>query len=72
MTLADQLRAGVIDERQGKQQTIIHKEPQTNFLQEALQLFEQLPGGITPEPDDAHKRKKRKGQDQDQSHGIGR
>ena len=70
-TLADQLRQ-VIDERQGKEPTIIHKEPQTSFLQEALQLFEQLPGGITPEPDDAHRRKKRKGQEQDQSHGISR
>jgi hypothetical protein len=70
-TLADQLRQ-VIDERQGNQPTIIQKEPQTNFLQEALQLFEQLPAGITPEPDDAHRRKKRKGQEQDQSHGISR
>lgn len=70
-TLADQLRQ-VIDERQGKEPTIIHKEPQTNFLQEALQLFEQLPAGITPEPDDAYRRKKRKGEEQDQSHGISR
>ena len=70
-TLADQLRQ-VIDERQGKEPTIIHKEPQTSFLQEALQLFEQLPGGITPEPDDAYRRKKRKGEEQDQSHGISR
>ncbi len=70
-TLADQLRQ-VIDERQDNQPTIIQKEPQTNFLQEALQLFERLPAGITPEPDDAHRRKKRKGQEQDQSHGIGR
>jgi len=70
-TLADQLRQ-VIDERQGKQPTIIQKEPQTNFLQGALQLFEQLPGGITPEPDDAYRRKKRKGQEQDQSQGISR
>ncbi|MFI5138990.1 MAG: DUF945 family protein [Sphingobacteriales bacterium] len=70
-TLADQLRQ-VIDERQGKEPTIIHKEPQTSFLQETLQLFEQLPAGITPEPDDAHRRKKRKGQEQDQSHGISR
>lgn len=70
-TLADQLRQ-VIDERQGKEPTIIQKEPQTNFLQEALQLFEQLPGGITPEPDDAYRRRKRKGQDQDQSQGISR
>lgn len=70
-TLAEQLRQ-VIDERQGKEPTIIHKEPQTSFLQEALQLFEQLPGGITPEPDDAYRRKKRKGEEQDQSHGISR
>ncbi|GAC1563427.1 MAG: hypothetical protein NVS3B13_38230 [Mucilaginibacter sp.] len=70
-TLADQLRQ-VIDERQGNQPTIIQKEPQTNFLQEALQLFEQLPAGITPEPDDAYRRKKRKGEEQDQSHGISR
>lgn len=70
-TLADQLRQ-VIDERQDKQPAIIYKEPQTNFLQQALQLFEQLPGGITPEPDDAYRRRKRKGQDQDQSQGIGR
>ncbi|GAC1315001.1 MAG: relaxase/mobilization nuclease domain-containing protein [Mucilaginibacter sp.] len=71
MSLADQLRQ-VIDERQGNQPTIIQKEPQINFLQEALQLFEQLPAGITPEPDDAYRRKKRKGQEQDQSHGISR
>lgn len=70
-TLADQLRQ-VIDERQSNQPTIIQKEPQTNFLRETLQLFEQLPAGITPEPDDAHRRKKRKGQGQDQSHGISR
>ena len=70
-TLADQLRQ-VINERQGKEPTIIHNEPQTSFLQEALQLFEQLPAGITPEPDDAYRRKKRKGQEQDQSHGISR
>lgn len=71
MSLADQLRQ-VIDERQGNQPTIIHNEPQTNFLQEALQLIEQLPAGITPEPDDAYRRKKKKGQEQDQSHGISR
>jgi hypothetical protein len=70
-TLADQLRQ-VIDERQGNQPTIIQKEPQTNFLQEALQLFEQLPAGITPEPDDAYRRKKRKGEEQNKSHGISR
>jgi hypothetical protein len=70
-TLADQLRQ-VIDERQNQQPAIIHNEPQTNFLREALQLMEQLPGGITPEPDDAYKRKKRKGEEQDQSHGIKR
>ena len=71
MNLADQLRQA-IDERQGKQPTIIHNEPQTNFLQGALELFEQLPGGITPEPDDAYRRRKRNGQEQDQSHGISR
>jgi hypothetical protein len=71
LSLADQLRQ-VIDERQGNQPTIIHNAPQTNFLQGALDLMEQLPGGITPEPDDAYKRKKRKGEEQDQSRGIGR
>jgi len=71
LSLGDQLRQ-VMDERQGKQPTIINNEPQTNFLQEALHLMEQLPGGITPEPDDAYRRRKRKGQDQDQSHGISR
>ena len=71
LSLADQLRQ-IVDERQNQQPAIIHKEPQTNFLQEALQLMEQLPGGITPEPDDAYKRKKRKGEEQDQSHGIKR
>ncbi len=71
LSLADQLRQA-IDERQGKQPTIIHNEPQTNFLQGALQLIEQLPGGITPEPDDAYRRKKRKGEEQDQSRGISR
>lgn len=65
ISLADQLRQ-VIDERQGK-------EPQTNFLQEALRLSEQLLS-ITPEPepDDAYRRRKRKGQEQDQSQGISR
>lgn len=71
LSLADQLRQ-IVDERQNQQPAIIHNEPQTNFLQEALQLMEQLPGGITPEPDDAYKRKKRKGEEQDQSHGIKR
>jgi hypothetical protein len=71
LSLADQLRQ-VMDERKGNQPTIIHNEPQTNFLQEALNLMEQLPVGITPEPDDAYKRRKRKGQDQNQSHGISR
>jgi len=71
LSLADQLRQ-VMDERKGNQPTIIHNEPQTNFLQEALNLMEQLPAGITPEPDDAYRRRKRKGQDQDQSHGISR
>jgi len=61
-----------MDERKGNQPTIIHNEPQTNFLQEALNLMEQLPAGITPEPDDVYRRRKRKGQDQDQSHGISR
>ncbi|CAN5494181.1 hypothetical protein BH09BAC6_BH09BAC6_34030 [soil metagenome] len=71
ISLADQLRQ-VVDERQGNQPVITHNEPQTNVLQEALQLLEQLPGGITPEPDDAYRRKKRKGEEQDQSRGIGR
>ncbi len=71
LSLADQLRQ-IVDERQNQQPAIIHNEPQTNFLQEALQLMEQLPGGITPEPDDAYKRKKRKGEEQDQSQGIKR
>ena len=71
MSLADQLRQ-VVDQRQGNQPVITHNEPQTNILQEALQLLEQLPGGITPEPDDAYRRKKRKGEEQDQSRGIGR
>lgn len=71
LSLADQLRQ-IVDERQNQQPAIIHNEPQTNFLQEALQLMGQLPGGITPEPDDAYKRKKRKGEEQDQSQGIKR
>jgi hypothetical protein len=71
MSLADQLRQ-VVDERQGNQPVITHNEPQSNVLQEALQLLEQLPGGITPEPDDAYRRKKRKGEEQDQSRGISR
>jgi len=71
-TLAEQLRQ-VTAERQGKQPTIVNKEPQTNYLQETLRLTEQLLS-ITPEPepDDAYGRKKRKGQEQDQSHGIRR
>jgi hypothetical protein len=69
-TLVDQLRQ-VINERQGKQPTIIHKEPKTNYLHEALRLTEQLLS-ITPEPDDAYRRRKRKGQEQDQSQGISR
>jgi hypothetical protein len=71
MSVADQLRQ-IVDVRQGNQPVITHNEPQTNILQEALQLLEQLPGGITPEPDDAYRRKKRKGEEQDQSRGIGR
>ena len=71
LSLADQLRQ-IVDERQNQQPAITHNQPQTNFLQEALQLMEQLPGGITPEPDDAYKRKKRKCEEQDQSHGIKR
>ena len=73
LSLAEQLRQ-VIDERQqGNQPVIIQKEPQTNYLQEALRLTEQLLS-ITPEPetDDAYRRKKRKSQEQDQSHGISR
>lgn len=70
-TLADRLRQ-VIDERQGNQPTIIQKEPQINFLEDALQLLEQLPAGITPEPDEPYRRKKRKGEEQEHSQGIRR
>ena len=72
MSLAEQLRQ-VTNERQVKEPTIIHQEPQTDYLQEALRLTEQLLS-ITPEPepDDAYRRRKRKGQEQDQSHGISR
>ena len=71
LSLADKLRQ-IVDQRQNQQPAIIPNVPQTDFLQEALQLMEQLPAGITPEPNDAYKRKKRKGEEQDQSHGIKR
>jgi hypothetical protein len=71
LTLADKLRE-VMDERQGKQPTIIHTEPQTNLLQDALQLLAQLPVGITPEPDEPNRRKKQKGEEQEQNQGIKR
>jgi hypothetical protein len=71
MTLANQLKQ-VIDEQRAQQPTIIHNGPQTNVLQGVLDLMEQLSAGITPEADEPYRRKKKRGQGQDESHGISR